>query len=107
PVRVTRDLRQDTNALTQVVEALGGLSQGGDAEMHPRAVVREEALVAERERIDAERLDLVDFDRVPSGLGHLHAIREEVLSMHPGTDDRMAERSFGLRDLVLVVREDV
>ena len=101
------DLREDAHALAEMVEPLRGLPQCGDAELHARAVVREQALKAERERIDAERDDLVDLERVLRGLGHLHAIGKEMLAMHPGADDGVAECPFGLRDLVLVVRKDV
>jgi hypothetical protein len=102
-----RDLREETHALPQVVKALGGLPERGDAEVHACAVVREEALVAEREWIDTQRLDLVDLERVPRRLGHLHAVREQMLAVHPRADDGVPERAFRLRDLVLVMREDV
>jgi hypothetical protein len=94
-------------ALPQMVESFGGLAERAYAEVHPRAVMREEALVTERERIESERFDLVDLECVPSGLRHLHPVREEMLPMDPRADDRMPERSFRLRDLVLVVRKDV
>ena len=105
--RVIGKLREDADALAEVVEPLGGLAQRGDAEVQACAVMREEALVAEGQRVEAERLDLVDLERVARGLRHLHAVGEQMLAMHPGADDAVSERSFRLRDLVLVMREDV
>src|SRR6266516_1822597 len=69
--------------------------------------MREETLVAERQRVEAELFDLVDLERVARGLRHLHAVRKKMLPMHPAADDGVSECSFGLRDLVLVMREDV
>src|SRR5713101_6473789 len=90
-----------------MIERLGRLAQRAEREVHPGPVVREEALVAEGQRIDAERDHLVHRDGVLRGLRHLHAVREQMLPMYPVADDRVAERALGLRDLVLVVREDV
>ena len=94
-------------ALTDVVERFGCLSECAERELHPRPVMREKALVAEGERIDVDLDELVDRDGIARRLRHLHAVREEVLAVHPMRDRRVAVRAFGLRDLVLVVRKDV
>src|SRR5438552_3529127 len=109
PIRklAVRELRPVPYALAEVVERLGGLSQRAEREVHPRPVMREQALIAEGERIDAELDHLVDGEGVLRRLRHLHAVGKEMLPVHPVADDRMAERPLGLRDLVLVVREDV
>ena len=91
------------DALTKVIERFGGLSQRAEREVHARAVVRQQALVPEGERIDLELDQLVDRHGVARRLRHLHAVGEQMLPVHRC----VAVRSFGLRDLVLVVREDV
>jgi hypothetical protein len=95
------------HALTEVIERFGRLSQRSERKVHARPVVREEALVTEGQRIDPELDDLVDGHRVAGGLRHLHAVREEMLAVHPVPHRRMAVCTFGLRDLILVVRKDV
>src|SRR5205823_13253738 len=100
-------LREQPDALPQVIEAFGRLAERGEREVHPRAVMREESLIAERERIDPKAAELADLRGVARGLRHLHAVGEQMLSVHPRADDTVAQRSFGLCDLVLVVREDV
>ena len=95
------------DALTKVIERFGRLSQRAEREVHARAVVRQQALVPEGERIDLELDQLVDRHRVARRLRHLHAVGEQMLPVHPVTDRCVAVRAFGLRDLVLVVREDV
>ena len=95
------------DALTEVIERFGRLSQRAEREVHARAVVREQALVPEGERIDLELDQLVDRHGVARRLRHLHAVGEQMLPVHPVTDRRVAIRAFGLRDLILVVREDV
>ena len=100
-------LRPVADALTKVIERFGRLSQRAEREVHPRAVVREQALVPEGERIDLEFDQLVDRHRVARGLRHLHTVGEQVLPVHPVADRRVAVRALRLCDLVLVVREDV
>src|SRR5438876_1097749 len=90
---VARKLGQDADALAEVVEALSSLAQRGDAEVHARAVMREETLVTEGQRIETELLDLVDLERVARGLRHLHAIGEQMLPVHPRTHDGVSQRS--------------
>src|SRR5207253_7547137 len=109
PIRklAVRELRPVPYALAEVVERLGGLSQRAEREVHPRPVMREQALIAEGERIDAELDHLVDGEVMLRILRHHHAVGKEMLPVHPVADDLMAERPLGLRDLVLVVREDV
>ena len=95
------------HALAEVIERFRRLPERPMRELHAGAVVREQAEVAERERIDVELHEVVDRHGVARGLGHLHAVGEEVLAVHPVTDRRVTVRALGLRDLVLVVRKDV
>ena len=95
------------DALTEVIERFGRLPQGAERELHPRPVVREQALITEGERIDVELEQFVDGERIARRFRHLHAVREEVLTVDPVRDRGVAERALGLRDLVLVVRKDV
>ena len=102
-----RHLCPVTHPLPEVIERFGGLSERAQRELHSRAVVREETLVAEGERIDPQLDDLIDRHGVACGLGHLHAVGEEVLAVHPVTNRCVTVGAFGLRDLVLVVRKYV
>ena len=77
-----------------MIEALGRLAKRGEREVHAGAVVREQGLIAERQRIDSETAELGDLRRVARGLRHLHAVREQMLSVHPRADDTVAQRSF-------------
>src|SRR6266480_4703752 len=96
-----------TNALTEMIERLRGLSKRAQRKLHPRPVMSEQALIAKGERVDIELDELVDRDRIARRFRHLHAVGEEVLAMDPVRDRRVAVRALGLRDLVLVMRKDV
>ena len=91
---VRRPLREIADALPQVVEPFGGLPKRREGEVHARAVVREEALIAERERIDAQRFELAHLGGVARGFRHLHAVGEEMLSMDPRADHAVRERAL-------------
>ena len=82
----------------------GGMHRiGGEVELG--AIVGRQPQVAEGERLVAEVGKLGNADDVARALRHLGVVHGEELAMHPHADDRMAERSLRLRDLVLVVRE--
>jgi len=102
-----RDLRPVTDALTEMIERLRSLSKGAQGKLHPRPVMREQALVAEGERVDIELDELVDGDGIARRFRHLHAVGEQVLPMDPVRDRRVAVCALGLGDLVLVMRKDV
>ena len=71
------------------------------------AVAHGQREVPERERVDALIAELGDPLEVAGRLGHLAARREQVLPVDPEADRRAAGDRGRLRDLVLVVREDV
>src|SRR2546428_7920977 len=96
-----------THPLSKVIERFVRLPQRAERKVHARPVMREQALVAKCERIDAELCELVDGDGVPRRLRHFHAVGEEMLAVHPVRHRRVTVGALGLRDLVLVVREDV
>ena len=100
-------LRPVPHALAEVIERFGRLPERPVRKLHAGAVVREQAEVAESERIHVELHQIVDRHGVARRLGHLHAVGEEMLPMYPVPDRRVAVRALGLRDLVLVVRKDI
>jgi hypothetical protein len=63
--------------------------------------------IPKSQRIEAASLQVGEEIDVPRGLGHLHAVDEKVLAVHPSTDVRVAERCLALRNLALVMGEDV
>src|SRR5215212_4430484 len=42
---------------------------------------------------------------VADALRHLRAVSEQELAVHPDARERLSRRRFGLRDLILVMRE--
>src|SRR5438874_13147224 len=69
--------------------------------------MREQALISEGERIDAELNEVVDGDGIARRLRHLHSVGEEMLAVHPVRHRRVTVRALRLRDLVLVMGKDV
>ena len=95
------------DALAEVRESFRGLPERAEREVHRRAVMGQEALVPERERIDVELDEIVDGHRVAGRLRHLETAREQMLPVHPVAHRRVPEGGLGLRDLVLVMRKNV
>ena len=71
------------------------------------AVPGRERQVAQGERIDAALGQFGDPLEVAGGLGHLPPRHQQVLAVDPDACQWPAYQRRGLRDLVLVVREDV
>ena len=77
----------------------------GVVELPP--VARRERQVAERQRVEAPLRELGHALEVAGGLGHLATGHQQMLPVDPDRGGRAADERRGLRDLVLVVREDV
>ena len=82
------------------VEALEG-------EVELLAVVDRDQQVAQRPRVDAARQQVLQRVLVAERLGHLLAVDDQVLGVQPVAREGLAGGALALRDLVLVVREDV
>ena len=74
-------LRPVPHALAEVIERFRRLPERPVRKLHAGAVVREQAEVAESERIHVELHQIVDRHGVARRLGHLHAVGEEMLPM--------------------------
>ena len=83
-LRLGPKLRQGAHALAEVVEPLGRLTERRVRELHPPAVMREQALITEGERIDPTGDELRHLGRVLRGLRHLHAVHQQVLAEAQG-----------------------
>ena len=81
--------------------------QRAERKVHARAVMHREAEVAERQRLEALGRQLRQRVVVGLRLGHLHAVGQEVLAVYPVTDERDPVGPLALRQLPLVMGEDV
>src|SRR3982074_3814924 len=84
-----------------------GAGQALRAEGQLGAVFRLQRQVPKRERIETLLDQLGDAKEVARRFGHPRAGQKKQASVHPVVDDAMAGHSLRLRELGLVMREDV
>ena len=93
----------------EVGQAAQGLLHLGEArpgEVQLFSVVRRQEQVPHRRGPVAPCGQIGQREGVPERLRHLLVVDEQVLDVHPEARELPASRTFGLRDLVLVVREN-
>ena len=82
-------------------------AKGSEGEVHPVPIADGEAEVAEGEGVEAHPLQVLLDELVAGRLGHLDAVGQQVLAVHPISDKGLPKGRLALGNLVLVVREYV
>ena len=100
-------LRPLGDAFPQLCQRMIGAAQPLGREVELGAVLRLQHEVAEGKRVESALHQLRDAKEIAGGLRHPRAREQQVPAVHPAADDAMACHAFGLRDLRLVVWEDV
>lgn len=93
-----------------ILDALeGGLgsTEGSKGEVETSAVVCEETEIAEGKGREIATAEVRKRVSVASTFGHFEAVSEEVLTVYPVADERVAGSTFALGNFVFVVRKDI
>ncbi len=98
---------QSRREIVQILEGRGRLLQDVPREVERLPVVPADQAVAQRARREALRQDVVQVVDVAEALAHLPAVDLQELGVDPVVREGLSRVGLALRDLALVVREDV